>query len=116
MKINPLLSSIALIGLMGAGAEAEEVDLSPEILKYEPFVWPSPVPDDCPFQHSEEFNAIKFLGIKSGYRYGDTWYPTWAEDDKLYSPWTDGNPTKRLDGFTDTLHSSGSQKTRPGRG
>ena len=116
MKINPLLSSIALIGLMGAGAGAEEVDLSPEILKYEPFVWPSPIPDDCPFEPSEEFNAIKFLGIKSGYRYGDTWYPTWAEDDKLYSPWTDGNSTKRLDGYTDTSHSSGSQKNQSGQG
>ena len=22
--------------------------------------------------------------------YGDTWYPSWASDGNLYSPWTDG--------------------------
>jgi hypothetical protein len=38
--------------------------------------------------------------VKSGFRYGDTWYPAWAGNDILYSPWTDGK-TKRLDGYTD---------------
>jgi len=75
-------------------------ELKPEILKYEPFIWPSEVPEDCPFIQSEAYKAIKFLGIKSGYRYGDTWYPTWASNDTLYSPWTDGK-TKRLDGYID---------------
>jgi hypothetical protein len=75
-------------------------ELKPEIFRYEPFIWPSEIPEDCPFKQSEVFNAVKFLGIKSGYRYGDTWYPTWASNDTLYSPWTDGK-TKRLDGYTD---------------
>jgi hypothetical protein len=75
-------------------------ELKPDILRYEPFIWPSEVPGDCPFKQSEVFNAVKFLGVKSGYHYGDTWYPTWASNDTLYSPWTDGK-TKRLDGYTD---------------
>ncbi len=74
--------------------------LKPEILRYESFVWKSEIPDDCPFGRSGSFTGVRFLGIKSGYRYGDTWYPTWAENDTLYSPWTDGK-TKRLDGYTD---------------
>ncbi|MFM7181221.1 MAG: hypothetical protein ACKO2G_07135 [Verrucomicrobiales bacterium] len=69
----------------------------PEILHFEPFTWPNAIPEDCPFAGTEAFTDIRFLGIKSGFRYGDTWYPTWAENDTLYSPWTDGK-TKRLDG------------------
>lgn len=92
---------MVLCFLLSVGpAKSQVADLKPEILKYEPFIWPSETPVDCPFEQSEEFNGIKFLGIKSGYHYGDTWYPTWAENDTLYSPWTDGK-TKRLDGYTD---------------
>lgn len=64
--------------------------IKPEILKFEPFVWRSESPADCPFRQSVELSGIKFLGVKSGFHYGDTWYPSWAADDKLYSPWTDG--------------------------
>ena len=42
--------------------------------------------------------GIGFLGFKSGYHYGDTWYPTWSSNDTLYSPWTDG-VTRRADGY-----------------
>jgi hypothetical protein len=86
--------------LIGGVAESQTVDLGPEVLKYEPFIWPSEVPEDCPFEPSGELNGIKFLGLKSGFHYGDTWYPTWASNDTMYSPWTDGK-TKRLDGYTD---------------
>lgn len=75
-------------------------ELKPEILKFDPFIWPDATPENCQFERSKEFNAIRFLGVKSGFRYVDTWYPTWAENDSLYSPWTDGK-TKRLDGYTD---------------
>ena len=64
--------------------------IKPEILKFEPFIWKSEPPADCPFRQSTEFTGIKFQGLKSGFHYGDTWYPSWASDDKLYSPWTDG--------------------------
>jgi len=91
--------TIVLLFLVGP-VKSQIADLKPEVLNFKPFVWPSELPDNCPFKQSEEFNGIKFLGIKSGYHYGDTWYPTWASNDTLYSPWTDGK-TKRLDGYTD---------------
>src|SRR3989339_1238062 len=71
--------------------------LKPDTLHFKPFIWKSEIPFGCPFEQSKLFNAIEFLGLKSGFRYGDTWYPSWASDDKMYSPWTDGN-TWRLDG------------------
>ncbi len=98
-KILTLFACMAFI-LIGAVVESQTVDLGPEVLKYEPFIWPSEVPEDCPFEPSGEINGIKFLGYKSGFHYGDTWYPTWASNDTMYSPWTDGK-TKRLDGYID---------------
>jgi len=95
---NQVLISLAL--LLSINSNAQIAELKPEILNYDSFVWKSEIPDDCPFKQSKDLTGIKFLGIKSGYRYGDTWYPTWAENDTLYSPWTDGK-TKRLDGYTD---------------
>ncbi len=71
--------------------------LKPDTLTYEPFIWKSEIPTDCPFQKSQILTGIKFLGLKSGFHFGDTWYPSWASDDKLYSPWTDGSCI-RLDG------------------
>jgi len=44
----------------------------------------------CLALFADVFASIKFLGVKSGYRYGDSWYPTWAENDTLYFHWTDG--------------------------
>ena len=54
------------------------------------FVWKSEVPDDCPFELSPSFIGIYFTGRHSDYRAGDTFYPSWASDGNLYSPWTDG--------------------------
>jgi hypothetical protein len=106
-----------LLIFTGMRSHSQTVDLSPETLKFEPFVWPSAIPADCPFKPSGEFNAVKFLGYKSGYRYGDTWYPTWASNDTLYSPWTDGATTKRLDGFNDLSHSgAGPHRNQTGQG
>jgi len=99
MKTHKLTFVFILMCLVFPNAYSQ-VDLKPEILKFDPFVWPSEVPEDCPFEQSDEYSGIKFLGLKSGFRYGDTWYPAWAENDTLYSPWTDGK-TKRLDGYTD---------------
>jgi hypothetical protein len=54
------------------------------------FVWPSAVPDGCPFPPSETLKGVRFTDRHQAYRGGDTWYPCWADDGNLYSPWTDG--------------------------
>jgi hypothetical protein len=33
---------------------------------------------------------VTFTGRHAEYTNADTWYPSWAADDHLYSPWTDG--------------------------
>jgi hypothetical protein len=58
--------------------------------KFEPFIWKSEPPADCPFEPSSEITGIEFLGFHSDYKFADTWYPSWAADGNLYSPWTDG--------------------------
>ncbi|WP_148216318.1 DUF4185 domain-containing protein [Coraliomargarita akajimensis] len=57
------------------------------------FVWrsPSPIPEDCPFEQSPMANRIYFTGKFSNYWVGDTFYPSWASDGNLYSPFTDGS-------------------------
>jgi len=80
--------------------------MEPDSLTYKSFVWKSEPPADCPFEPSRELTGIKFLGKKSGFHVADTWYPSWAEDDKLYSPYTDG-PCPRLDGGSDLSISDG---------
>lgn len=54
-------------------------------------VWPSEPPKDCPFEPSKSLSGVFFTGRHSDYHCGDTWYPSWASDGNLYSPWTDGN-------------------------
>lgn len=53
-------------------------------------VWPSAPPIDCPFASSAEITGIEFTGHHAEYTGADTWYPSWAADGNLYSPWTDG--------------------------
>lgn len=103
---NTIYVLVFLAFVASFNINAQIAELKPEILEYEPFVWKSETPKDCPFEQSKELSGIKFLGIKSGYHYGDTWYPTWAENDTLYSPWTDGE-TQRLDGYWDNSQSYG---------
>jgi len=53
--------------------------------------WPSLPPDPCPFESSRAFAALGFTGRHAEYAGADTWYPSWASDGNLYSPWTDGS-------------------------
>jgi hypothetical protein len=59
-------------------------------------VWPdSQAPAGCPFPQSTEITGIVFTGRhaeygNNGQRSADTWYPTWADDDRLYTPFADG--------------------------
>lgn len=68
-------------------AAPEKIGVQTEI---KPFRWPSRTPDGCPFPPSERFLGIEFTGRYRNYSNADTWYPAWAEDGNLYSPWTDG--------------------------
>jgi len=54
------------------------------------FVWTSDIPEDCPFERSKTVTGVYFTGQYSDYHCGDTFYPSWASDGHLYSPWTDG--------------------------
>lgn len=45
---------------------------------------------ETPFEQSSEFSGLTFTGRHKNYTNADTWYPSWASDDNLYSPWTDG--------------------------
>jgi len=84
---------ILLLLIVFCAADAQEI-----ITK--PWIWPSEEPSDCPFKRSGEITGIAFTGKHSDCRFADTWYPSWAQDDKLYSPYTDGY-CPRLDGSRD---------------
>ncbi len=53
-------------------------------------VFGSEAPSDCPFKPSESLAGVVFTGRHAEYTTADTWYPSWAADGNLYSPWTDG--------------------------
>lgn len=44
----------------------------------------------CPFPQSNRFTRLRFTGRYRNYTNADTWFPSWASDGHLYSPWTDG--------------------------
>jgi hypothetical protein len=53
--------------------------------------WPGRAPADCPFPQSKTLVGVAFTGRHAEYTEADTWYPSWAADGKMYSPWTDGS-------------------------
>jgi hypothetical protein len=53
-------------------------------------VWPDEAPTHCPFPQSATLTGVGFTGRHAEYVHADTWYPSWAADGNLYSPWTDG--------------------------
>ncbi len=56
-----------------------------------PKQWPSQPPPGIPFPPSRQITGIVFTGKHAHYGHADTWYPSWAANGNLYSPWTDGN-------------------------
>jgi len=74
--------------------------------RYDPWIWASEPPEDCPFERSTEIVGValtenyRHYRLKNGRYFADTWYPTWAANDTMYSPWTDGI-CPRLDGAWD---------------
>lgn len=53
------------------------------------YFWETGAPDIIPFEQSDELLEIGFTGRYVNYTRADTWYPTWADDGNLYSPYTD---------------------------
>jgi hypothetical protein len=58
-----------------------------------PGIWTSQPPANCPFKPSIQLRGIAFTE-HAEYENADTWYPSWASDGNLYSPWTDGSVKK----------------------
>jgi len=58
-------------------------------------IWPDQRPDDCPFPRSKLITSVSLTGKYVYYpdTNADTWYPSWGQDDVLYSSWTDGSVT-----------------------
>jgi len=77
------------IGWSSLHAQSPEKTIEPE--QPVSFVWPSKVPDGCPFSESRNITKIVFTGQHKEYTGADTFYPSWASDGNLYSPWTDGS-------------------------
>ena len=79
-------------GAAQAAVEQREIDAPPPQAGIGPGgVWPSEPPADCPFPPSETLKGLRFTGRHAEYTGADTWYPSWASDGNLYSPWTDGD-------------------------
>ncbi|MHC4556928.1 MAG: hypothetical protein ACYS80_06440 [Planctomycetota bacterium] len=87
------ITTLLLVGLLSA-VPSNFLFAEERIVKYQPksgpLLWPSEPPEDIPFEQSKELVGILFTGVHSDYRLADTWYPSWASDNNLYSPWTDG--------------------------
>src|SRR5690606_19241405 len=76
-------------------AAADVKKITPQICRTVPDdkpyqVWPSAPPADVPFSRSGVITDLALTGRYANYEHGDTWFPTWAGDGHLYSPWTDG--------------------------
>ncbi len=95
---NPLilfLFTLIMAGMVAGQCAGADVAYQQRIVPFEPepwgpMLWPSEVPEDCPFPQSEELAGIVFTGNAATYTYSDTWYPSWGGDGNLYSPYTDG--------------------------
>ncbi|MCJ7588705.1 MAG: hypothetical protein MUQ00_12510, partial [Candidatus Aminicenantes bacterium] len=102
MKISHAILSLAVVShLMVPALHALSPDIRGAISEIEQStidappppsgIWPSEEKPDCPFPRSGMLTSLRFTGRHAEYTGADTWYPSWASDGRLYSPWTDGN-------------------------
>jgi hypothetical protein len=56
-----------------------------------PRTWKTDPPAGCPFEKSKFITGVSFTGRHAEYTGADTWYPSWASDGNMYSPYTDGS-------------------------
>jgi hypothetical protein len=84
-----LLVSIILAGT----ATAREINQSLIDTPQRPSsgLWADGAPGNCPFPKSETLGGLEFTGRHAEYTDADTWYFSWALDDKLYTPFADGS-------------------------
>lgn len=82
------LTLVALLTALVVQAAERLIDAPPPTPYH---VWPSTPPTDCRFPKSDTLVGVGFTGRHAEYTGADTWYPSWAADGNLYSPWTDGN-------------------------
>ncbi len=86
-----MLSALASTGLADEKLQRREIAAPPRKPAIGPEnVWLSETPADCPFSRSVTLRGLRFTGRHAEYTNADTWYPSWASDNKLYSPFTDG--------------------------
>lgn len=78
------------VGLYNASAAENNYEEQSKPPFDSPGVWQSTPPEDCPFERSALHRALIFTGRYKKYTRADTWYPSWASDDKLYSPFQVG--------------------------
>ena len=50
---------------------------------------------DLPFEPSSSIKGLTFTGRYHVYTEADTWYPSWASDGRMFSPFTDGTVNGR---------------------
>ena len=81
---------VLLLALPLGDAIAQERPAQPGQPAPQAWVWPSEPPADHPFELSTDILGLAFTGVHSDYHVADSWYPSWAANDTLYSPWTDG--------------------------
>jgi hypothetical protein len=94
-----ILLTVIAIGLLSSGpaggdptkpdtaklvSRLDAVKLWPQFVKMDSWAAKFPVP------RSEAILDIGFTGRYATYEHADTWYPSWASDGNMYSPWTDG--------------------------
>ncbi len=89
----PLTIAATLLILAGLASAGQESGAPKEDAR-DYRIWPSQPPQDCPFQPSPSLKGLAFTGRHAEYTNADTWYPSWAADGNLYSPWTDGKVDK----------------------
>ena len=79
-----------LLALLAMGCESKVQKSEKPTNEVSYRIWPSEPPPDCPFQKSQTITGVAFTNRHAEYGHADTWYPSWAPNGAMYSPFTDG--------------------------
>jgi len=83
MKAKPTICIFLLA--VGIAIAEENLKIWPQYVGFDSWAYQMPV------EPSEDLTNVAFTGRHANYTNADTWYPSWASDGHLYSPWTDGS-------------------------